>query len=619
MKILGVISKTDLDSKQFERSLLAMRTSDSFCQNQYITSDFCFGYLKLPHEPYQQQYTNKGVVAYIDGYIYNPDFIDKKTPIERAQNLEPFLSIEEVIQSFLAWGIDFIKNLNGSFNIVIFNQENNNLHIINDRHATKSIFYSWEKHEFRFCSEIKAFPSSFFTEENINWRTVASILTFEQGYGSESVLKNVSLLPRASVLKYGKSGVSITQYHKPIYTSASSQSDREIEEKTDHLYKNAIVKAGIAASTLTKKLELPLSGGYDSRLICSVLKKYSQIDFTTIMTDKDAYIQGTTPADSPLAKKIAKKLRVDNKYIELPKDVYRTNLLKRIYLFDGMTTMAHEWISPLVSKMKSGNTILDGFAGDYIALMSERSFEVTKDFINRRDTTLAELFIPPQMDISRPHDYYGPKIPHDIAYTKECLKDSIYEYMSGTCQLQMSNMISKLDPKSPSLLASYYSKSADILFLGKILGEKSFLIYTFLENQLFNFLMSIPAKRKAEMEFTRGFLNRLIPESMEVESTNDITLKKQIIKEVVFSNNVTRDYYREVIQVLEMPKFIKIKRRDMVALMDKWITDTKNRRNVAFIDFLIWCNVFILKKELPGSNNMISDMRHEQKTPATIL
>lgn len=613
MKTLCIFSKTSLSHKTVTPDFLRMQTAKDLKTRSFRFGKKIFvGTLKLALEPYQNPYRDRNNAIFIDGYIFNPKYINSWSVKKYSQKRDFFLSPEEVLRSYRKKGKKFLNSLNGSFHIVIIDSKNNRFEVITDRYGSNPLLIHEGKEVITIASELKGFPKKCFEEKNINWKSVASYFAYLQIFGNDTFIKSISVIPSGTICSYSNGTLSCIQYHslevKPINTMSSDA----ILKRAEMLYKNAILKSAYAAYAIMRKpLVLPLSGGYDTRLICSLIKKHTSIPFETISTDKDVSYY----LDSIIAKKIAAILGVKNKTVYLSKTLYRKYLVKKIYLLEGMI-LEHLWMLPLAQSIKKPQVILDGLAGDSLGRGSEREVpKFIKGFKSKNKKKLvakiSSLFYPSKRPNKLGPGQFVARWKMEVEHLKPFLKAVTFRQIKQLRSLALYNMIFHLDLKSPSLFTYFYieKNKRHSLYLPKsILGQKSFVMYPYLENNLFDFLAGIPCKTKLKMGFTRTILNKMIPDIMEIESTNDPFIKDHYKK--LFPRNIgefgetewsslfteeTKTFLKRTMHNIKLPSFIRLSKKDFTKAMNRLIENLneKTEHHIVFIDFLIWYNLFI--------------------------
>ena len=88
-----------------------------------------------------------------NGEIYNFKEIANKL---KKTNWKTSSDSEVILEAFVAWGIDFVHQLNGMFAIAIYDKKENKLFLFRDRMGIKPLYYFYNEKDLIFSSELKA-------------------------------------------------------------------------------------------------------------------------------------------------------------------------------------------------------------------------------------------------------------------------------------------------------------------------------------------------------------------------------------------------------------------------------------------------------------------------------
>ncbi|MET9240035.1 asparagine synthase-related protein [Nonomuraea sp. NPDC003709] len=200
-----------------------------------------------------------------------------------------------------------------------------------------------------FSSQIQ--PLLSLVPVEIDWSAWASILQVTFPLGEATPYAGVKRLPGSSALVW-RHGRIATERRLPRWLRSEPYerwiSPREIVELLDEVYQDY---AG-------RKLLVPVSGGYDSRLLASVAKARG-MDVESWTTSPD----DGTDTDIAFARSITRELGINHRVItqdaaDYPDDV--AEVARRLeYL-----TPHHAWYAPFAKEVhKAGRILVDGLAG----------------------------------------------------------------------------------------------------------------------------------------------------------------------------------------------------------------------------------------------------------------
>ena len=106
---------------------------------------------------------------------------------------------EIIIPMYIKYGIDFVKKLNGMFAICIYDNKKDQIILIRDQVGVKPLYIYEDSNLFAFSSEIKSLLSFDSIIKEINYESVYDYLTFQNIFGSKTLFKNITLMPKGSI------------------------------------------------------------------------------------------------------------------------------------------------------------------------------------------------------------------------------------------------------------------------------------------------------------------------------------------------------------------------------------------------------------------------------------
>ncbi|ALO35122.1 hypothetical protein CMT41_10625 [Colwellia sp. MT41] len=215
---------------------------------------------------------------------------------------------ETTVNMYEEKGDEFFTEFRGSFSGCLLNKSDNSLIIFTDHIGSKQVFYSYLPSEmFLFGSEID-FLIKVFEEENhsytLNKNSSYALLTYGFLIENNTMFNEVEKLVAGHYIKITDSKVEVKQYHQIDNTPNKNQSEAEIIEKLDMLFRQAVTRAFEKDREYGYKHLVALSGGLDSRMTNCVAHDLGYgsniINFTFSESD---YLDETIP------KKIARDLK----------------------------------------------------------------------------------------------------------------------------------------------------------------------------------------------------------------------------------------------------------------------------------------------------------------------
>ncbi|MBQ4586075.1 MAG: asparagine synthase (glutamine-hydrolyzing) [Clostridia bacterium] len=217
-------------------------------------------------QPFSVEYGNKRYTIVYNGEIYNCDEI-KKDIRKRNIFLKTNCDTEVVLYSYILYGVDCPKHLNGIFAFAIYDGES--IFIARDRFGVKPLYYSLKGSHLLFASEIKALLTSPLVSRDVTRQGLWEILYLSPNFvGGRSVFKDIlELLPAECMIFKG--GV-LKKWKYWALTPLPFFKDRNYAiEKTRHLVYDSIKRqldADVGLCVL-------LSGGLDSSVVTAVASR----------------------------------------------------------------------------------------------------------------------------------------------------------------------------------------------------------------------------------------------------------------------------------------------------------------------------------------------------------
>lgn len=295
--------------------------------------------------------------VHIKGFITNKDnkLIENKALSNVLSQLSNISEISE-----------YIKTIRGVFSIVI--ESDDKLYLINDITRTFPIFYSREDDDINVSDDISYFYSA--SKDNISLESRQVFLAAGYTTGRSTLYNNIYQVQAAEIVEVSLNNINSIEYwtYRTGFNCELSFSEllKEGRECLDNLSDRII-------NTLNGRCALiPLSGGYDSRLIASLLKlkKYKNVECFTYGSPNSKEIS--------VAKAIAKKLGYKCHVIEYNRKFIRDNfdikLLKRYMDFSSKASSVPHLQDFLAVKYLTENNIVNtqsvfipGHSGDLFA------------------------------------------------------------------------------------------------------------------------------------------------------------------------------------------------------------------------------------------------------------
>jgi len=206
-----------------------------------------------------------------NGEIYN--FADLKIELSKMGYVfKSHTDTEVILNSYLEWGENCLSRLNGMFAFAIYDERSRQLFMARDRAGEKPLFYTFEKGELRFASELKALMADPNLPRRVDLEALDCYLAMGFVPGDKCLLSGVKKLPPAHALRFNlKSG----QFHMWRYWNlpdldrfgpSDVLDECDLLDELENLLEDSVRRQMVA----DVPVGVLLSGGVDSSLITAL-------------------------------------------------------------------------------------------------------------------------------------------------------------------------------------------------------------------------------------------------------------------------------------------------------------------------------------------------------------
>jgi len=245
-------------------------------EGHYINKNVCLLHRRLividpenGKQPMQiKLHGNKYTIIY-NGEIYNTENLRKEL-LSLGYQFKGHSDTEVILTSFINWGYDCTKKLNGIFSFAIWDHLNQKLFLARDRMGVKPLFFYEYDKGLIFASEIKSLLSNPIIKPVIDEDGLKEIFFIGPGRTpGNGIIKGVKELKPGHFAAFSKEGLNIKKYWE-LKAFEFTDSLNVAIEKTRFLVTRAI------ESQLVSDVPLCcfLSGGLDSSIISKVTSDY---------------------------------------------------------------------------------------------------------------------------------------------------------------------------------------------------------------------------------------------------------------------------------------------------------------------------------------------------------
>jgi asparagine synthase (glutamine-hydrolysing) len=220
---------------------------------------------------------DKTICTVFGGEIFN--YVElREFLINKGHNFSTKSDTEVIIHLYEEYGIECLKYLNGQFAFAIWDREKERLFLARDRVGIRPLFYATAHGSFSFASEIKSLFMDTRVKREIDPYALDQIFTFWMTIPPRTAFNGIYELPAGHYMIVRNGDIAINRYWDPDFTP-----DTII--KTEAEYAEALLELLINSTRLQLRADVPvgayLSGGIDSSVITTLIKKYSDTPLRT--------------------------------------------------------------------------------------------------------------------------------------------------------------------------------------------------------------------------------------------------------------------------------------------------------------------------------------------------
>ncbi|WP_164968833.1 asparagine synthase (glutamine-hydrolyzing) [Malaciobacter mytili] len=324
-------------------------------------------------------------ILVFNGEIYN--FKEIKKELEKTYTFSSNSDTEVVLYSYIHYGLDFLKILNGIFSIAIYDKNTKKVIIARDRFGVKPLYYTITKSGFYFASELKALMTLDDINLEFDYSGIESYMTYLWSPTPNTPLKDIKKLEQASYLIIQEGNITEKDFfYADSYNENFNLEFDEILNELDLKLEKAVERQMISDVPIGAFL----SGGLDSSSIVAFAKKFAGNNFPTftIKTKNDLGMAD----DYYYAQKVSRHLNVKLHNINITHELF-FDLENMIYFLDepqaDLAPILVSYISKIAREEYNIKVLLSGAGGDdifsgyrrhYALKIDEKLSKISKSF-----------------------------------------------------------------------------------------------------------------------------------------------------------------------------------------------------------------------------------------------
>ena len=194
---------------------------------------------------------SSGTILILNGEVYNSKAYEKQA--------------EYLLKQFIDRGIGFVKDINGSFAILLINEQNNFIAVITDRINSRKVFHSKLKGDYWISTSLSLHPTK---DAGIDPVGVACYLANGAVHNNRTLFDGVRVMERACVHKLAANGFNAERYWSYEFINSYTEADEKklISELSELLVESVRIRLHN-----NPRVFVSVSGGYDSAGILGIL------------------------------------------------------------------------------------------------------------------------------------------------------------------------------------------------------------------------------------------------------------------------------------------------------------------------------------------------------------
>lgn len=175
---------------------------------------------------------------------------------------------EVVLNSFIKYKEDCLRNFIGHFAFAVFDKRKNSLFLARDHLGVNPLYYSVSDGIFLFASEVKAILASGLVKREIDRQTLYHYLSTFSIYQPATIFSSIKSLLPGSYMTVEKGNIKVKKYwHVPDSSSNIIDSFSDAQEKLEKLLVTSVKYATVADVPVAAFL----SGGIDSSTVVALM------------------------------------------------------------------------------------------------------------------------------------------------------------------------------------------------------------------------------------------------------------------------------------------------------------------------------------------------------------
>jgi asparagine synthase (glutamine-hydrolysing) len=258
-----------------------------------------------------------------------------------------------------------VRRLDGSFHMAVWDERRREMVLASDRFGTRPLYLGRQGKSLVFAPQVQGVLASGKVGQELDPDGLAAFLAFGSPVGDHTLMRNVSLMPPASVLIFREDRDHIDNYwHLAELFSSGEVAEEASRREIEDAFHRSIARCLSGG----RRMGLLLSGGLDTRVnLAGVARRASPIHSFTYG------IPGCT--DVVIAERLAREAGTIHHTLELEPDFLSRWAEPLVWMTDGMLNLVHS----------SGISVFDEIARHADVLLVGDGGEFSRGYYHRGD------------------------------------------------------------------------------------------------------------------------------------------------------------------------------------------------------------------------------------------
>ena len=461
------------------------------------------------------------------------DLVAQGAQIEEDTNAD---DIQFVTHFMKRCGAAKLGTLNGIYSCALWELRHRRLSLFTDRYGYRLVYYYHDKQRgfLAFASDLRGVVEADLLDHQVNWDAWSTFFHFGHNIGDVTSFQEVYVVPVGSVLVFEDNKVRIEQYWNPADIQIDDKMTHgEVVEGSAHLFAQAMDRRNVPVPYRRVAF---LSGGLDSRRIAAELKAQGT-EFTAVTK------RGLLAVDqnTPFAGMVAAALGLRHRYVTPDRKTY----FQQYYhlgneLMDYEANM-HQWFLPLVDGLEDDEKLnYDGIVGDWIWEFGQRwgGFMLGADAhgnISADELLGWSLEEKARRLVGKPSaiPFLAERFRKNIRWESAiaAVTEQLVKYGANDNQLVLFFMMNR-------------ARRGVAISAHKLIQRRAESLFPYLDNDLFDFLMRYPPKKKAQGRSREDSLAASFPQCADLPRTGTKPKADKRDKEVIEHMAMIRRFQR---------------------------------------------------------------------------